>query len=979
MPIRKITISNNKAKKLAISTANFLNEDTEERGLSNWDFNEDGNMSAVDVQHFQISISLYEEYEERIKVAAKTIVPFYFGDPDGDGGTYETLGDIISKNKKEHIDLLPDTLKIDGIYYHQDMILPLANAFSEIKKTNGSKFKFAELYNTDKQQIIDFLNKVEDKKKFAIDYVETELYKSGNKQIPARTISKTISKNYDDSPIRNYSMPVRGRASDKAFKDGISRNKSSLKIDKNEYKKVIQILSQMVVKVSTTGEVVDVNFLDDPDEEFFPIYKVGYSNYATDQSLEVGEQKGIIDPNIINDKIQTLFSVLNSTEVEGLPVYSIEKEYREKTDGSIPEFYKANILLKTEDFTEGPDNVKKVKALNKIKTFTKSLFGNSEIRDSLIIYDINSLKVLPEPYKNASYVDDGGVIHSSYSVDKNDLAQRFFGFQDAAYFLHNIEAIHLPKVRQRIIEIISYAIANGTLPPDSKIKSVATIDFRSKEIADLTSAIATKHSDYVVQKYQIDTKSEIGKKIEKSIEETTSLFDAPERLYSDISVIEPPVWKLVQCQTQAINYVYENPYYDYSVSGLFHAANIDDTKGVAAPAYEDLFLKNVSGVYYLYNYDQTGLAKIYQDLQNKNKDIFHLSWNSISGTVSTYFYDQEKSAGKYIEPDKCYTITRDIKPKDKSLISPYSFLPNYWLKPDIGCNTEICKDPSPTPSVTPTVTPSNTVTPSISVSRTPAISSSPTPSITPTPQRSPSPTKTVSPTATTSRTPTPSVTRTPSSTPTNSPTPSISLSPTPTKTASRTCSRTPTVTPSVSVTPTVTPSVTVTPSSTCSPNQTPTRTPSATPTTTPTQTKTPSVSISPSRSASPSRTPTVTPSKSPSPTRTPSVSITCSLTPSISITASPTCSPDQTPTRTPSPSPTISLTSTPSPSITPSCSLSMSPTRTPSVTVTPTRTKTPPPSPEPSNMPELEGCRLEIVPGTYNWVSCSPSPTPTPQ
>ena len=998
MPIRKITISNNKANKLSASTADFLDEDTEERGLSNWDFNEDGNMSAVDVQHFQISISLYEEYEERTKVAAKTIVPFYFGDLDGDGGTYKTLGDIISKNKKEHIDLLPDSLKIEGIYYHKDMILPIANAYSPIKKTNGDTFTFAGLYNTDKQQIINFLNEVEATKRAAIDYAETELYTSNNRKIPSRTISKTISENYNDSPIRNYKLVLRGRASDRNFKKGISKNKSSLKIDENEYRKVIEVLAQMVVKVSSTDEVVDVKFLDNPDKEFFFFFLVGYANYATDQSLEVNQEQNIVDPNIINDKIQALFSVLSSTKIQNKPVFSIEKEYRENTDGSVPELYKENVLLKTSDFTEGPDNLKKIKALNKVKTFTKSLFNNSEIKDSLIIYDINSLKVLPEPYKNASYVNDGGVIHSAYSVDKNKLAQRFFGFQDSAYFLHNIEAIHLPKIRQRIIDIIKYAIENGTLPANSKIKSVATIDFRSKEIADLTSAIATKHSDYVMSTYKIDPNSNEGEKIKKSVEETTSLFDAPERLYSDISVIEPPIWKIVQCQTQKVNYVYENPYYDYSISGLFHAANIDDTKGVAAPAYEDLFLKNISGVYYLYNNEQDDLASTYQDFQKQDSSIFHLSWNSISGTMSTFFYDQERDINKYIEPLKCYTVTRDIKPKDKSLILPYSFLPNYWIKADNGCNNIICKDPSPSPSMTPSVTITPTVTPSISVSRSPAISSSPTPtvtkspshtaSITPPPDRAPSPTKPVRPTRTVTQTPTPSVTKTPSLTPTNTVTPSTSLSPTPTKSVTRTCSSTPTVTPSVSktpsltptvsITPTATPSISLTPSITCSPNQTPTRTPTGTPTATPTQTKTPSPTFSPSKSASPSTTPSLTPSKSLTPTLTPSVSITCSLTPSISITASTTCSPNQTPTITPSVSPTTSLSVTQTPSQTPSSSLSPSPTRTPSVTITPTRTKTPPPSPEPSSMPDLEGCTLEAVPNTFNWVSCSPSPSPTP-
>ena len=1002
MPIRKTTLTNNQAKALKAINAVFVDKATEERGLSNWDFNADGNLSAIDVQNFQIAISLYEEYEERTKIAAKCIVPFYHGERSG----IHKLGDITDP---ADILKLPDEIKPGnppaqprGKLYHKDMLLPLANAFSDIKKTNGQVFKFSDLYSSSKQDIVDFLNDVKSKKIHSINFVEQKTYKDSNGNTTvSRASSNVISSNYGDSPFTKYALVVRGISTDRAFKQAISKHSGPLKIDASEYIKIVEILDQMVVKISTTGTVLDVLFLYDPDAEYFPICKAGYSDYAADQ--KTGGTQSKIDPNTINDKIQALFSVLTSSNVGKIPVFSINKEYQEGIDGKVIEEYKENVLLKTSDFAEVPNNPEKIRALDKVKLYTKLLFQNSEIRDSLILYDVDKIKILPEPYKNASYVNDGGVIHEEYSTDQNSLATRFLGFQDAAYFLHNIEAIHLPKIRQRVLDVIAYAIKNGTLPPDSKITDIKSIDFRSKEVADLTSAIATKHSNFIVNEYGIDKNSKEGKAIVDTLTETTSLFDAPERLYSDVEVIDPPVWKVVKCKTLETYYTYENPYYDYSISGLFHAANVDDTKGVAAPNFENLFLKGLTGVYYLENHTMNELGVIYEDLKKKNKDVFHLSWNAVEPLASTYFYKQKTSPEDIKEG--CYTVTRGVKPLDKSLIMPYMNLPHYWHALDQDCRSKECLPPPPSPSVTPTVTKTPSVTPTISISRTPKPSVTPTRSVTPsvtasisvtpsitvspsptcTPLKSPSPSPSVTPTRTPSVTSTPSITvsQTPSSTPSLTPTPSKTA--TPTRTVTRTSTVTPTVTasvtktptvtptvtststpsPSISVSPTVTPSITQTPSTTCSPNQTPTQTPSVTPTRTPTVTKTPSVTptitktpsptISVTRTCSPTRSPSLTPTRTVSSSPTPSISITPSLTPSISVS----CSLTPTVTKTPSVTPSITQT----PSIT--CSPNQTPTQTPSVTPTRTPTVTKTPSESPSTTPSIS-------------VSKSPSMSPTP-
>jgi hypothetical protein len=1026
MAIRKTNLSNNQAAALKAINAVFVDKATEERGLSNWDFNADGNLSAIDVQNFQIAISLYEEYEERTKIAGKCIVPFYYGEK---AGIYK-LGDITDP---ADILKLPDELKpgdppaqLRGKLYHKDMLLPLANAFSDIKKKNGQIFKFSDLYSSSKQDIVDFLNDVKSKKPASINFAEQKTYKDSNGNTTvSRASSKVISSNYGDSPFTKYALVVRGGAKDNAFRKAISQHSGPLKIDQWEYVKIIEILDQMVVKVSTTGTVLDVFFLYDPDEEYFPICKVGYSDYAADQ--KTGGIQNKIDPNTINDKIQALFSVLHSSNIGKAPVFSINKEYQEDFNGKVIEEYKENVLLKTSDLAEVPNNPEKIRALIKVRLYTKLLFQNSEIRDSLIRYDVNKIQILPEPYKNASYVSDGGVIHEEYSTDHHELATRFLGFQDASYFLHNIEAIHLPKIRQRVLDVIAYAIKNKTLPLGSKITDIKSIDFRSKEVADLTSAIATKHANFIVNEYGIDKNSPEGEVLVDSLEETTSLFDAPERLYSDVKVIDPPVWKIVKCKTLETYYTYENPYYDYSISGLFHAANVNDTKGVAVPKFENLFLKELTGVYYLENHTTNELGVIYEDLRKKNKGVFHLSWNAVEPLASTYFYGQ-KTTPQNIE-EGCYTVTRGVIPLDKSLVMSYMNLPHYWHALEQDCRSKECLPPPPSPSVTPTITVTPSVTPSITVSRTPKPSVTPTrsttpsitatPSVTPsitvspsptsTPLKSPSPSRSVTPTRTPSVTSTPSITvsQTPSLTPSQTPTPSKTV--TPTKTVTRTSTVTPTVTtsvtktptvtptvtvtttpsqtvtptitvsPSITVSPTVTPSITQTPSSTCSPNQTPTRTPSVTPTRTPTVTKTPS--ISPSITPTSTITPTITKTPSPSisvtrtcsPTRSPSLTptrtVSPSLTPSISI--SPSLTPSISVSCSLTPSVTLTPTVTPSITQTPSitCSPHQSPTQTPTITPTSTPTVTKTPSMSPSVTPSASVSKTP---------SMSPTPTKTP-
>ena len=53
------------------------------------------------------------------------------------------------------------------------------------------------------------------------------------------------------------------------------------------------------------------------------------------------------------------------------------------------------------------------------------------------------------------------------------------------------------------------------------------------------------------------------------------------RGFSERKVIEPPVWKLVQCQyPNSVYYSYAQPFYDYSVTGLFSLANMSEKNPV---------------------------------------------------------------------------------------------------------------------------------------------------------------------------------------------------------------------------------------------------------------------------------------------------------------------------------------------------------------------------------------------------------------
>ena len=531
-------------------------------------------------------------------------------------------------------------------------------------------------------------------------------------------------------------------------------------------------------------------------------------------------------------------------------------------------FFKENYIFKSTDSYSD--------RIDKIKNYARLIYG---LGAKLGVVDYTSrlanVENIPIPSAHATYVpalktDSSEIIEDGYKINDEGNATEFMANYDIPYFRHNIENVLIPAIRAKVKEVIRLAINKGT----TDIPNLSAIDFSTKEIADLVSALCDGYIEYVKDKYNIT---------DAEVDQYGILFTANNasdfRLYPDRQIIEKPVWKLIKCQTNEEYFTYQNEFYDYSISGIFHLSNLEGTNPDSdIPASDNLFLnQNVGGVfagiYYLKNFTEDQIRDTYNSdyyVEGLPEAPFLNPWNQIKDQNKIMFYDHatgDLSNPLPHVPVGCYKIYLNIFPAlldgsiDRDRILSYQALPHYWEHAD--CSKPPCYvPPSPTPTQSPTFTPSCTMSPTISATSTQ------TPTITP------------------------SVTQT--QTITNTPTQTQTITSTPTQTPSHTPSVTKTITPTLS--PQATASCTATPTTTTSfippkdckfsesgpiPLLTQTRTPSQTPTQsatkpicthtqTPTQTPTSSARVTPTHTPSPSTTKTVTASHTATPTVTPS-------------------------------------------------------------------------------------------------------------
>ena len=928
--------------------------------FSNWDFNADGDISAFDLSVFEIGVVMQEEHQKRKAEAAEIL---------------EKLNTPIELNKTSGT--------------------PKKTSFRITELTKSLQVKFLQAALLHKNN------------RGASSFSLGQISKKGSSNIYAKY-------SYKDVQIGPVSFVSRGPTAAKykgnrkkpgvidAINDFLNKNSEFNDLDINSIvennaqgntlKTIIEDCFLYVGEIGGSREaILDVLDLSDPDAYYQPIY-----------IPETSVVRSIAPYNI------------HTLDLDGNGFGKGSLYQRIPPGDPLNPLYKDNYLYKSSDSFD--------QRVNKFRNYLSGVYLNYKI---LGVPDfLNELKdlrnnVYPIPQIHATYdvINYGSdVITSEYNVDSDELATTFAEDLDIAYVAHNIQNFKMPKMLQAVQKIISLSVGrndrNGN--PLTEVKSVKSINFRSKEIADLISAIGDGSTDnYIIPKYDLNNHPKLGVDFainpsDQSISvgglrigKNNTFPDAgrARRQYSDRQIISGLVWKLIKCgDPSEIYFAYANEFYDFSLSGLFQYAHYSSysSDGYPLPDNENLFLNKkvgdmVSGVYYLYNFTGNSLEDYYtENLYGKGsyvgndkkvKKIFPLSYKGIEEDSSVYFYDQSVPESQETGvPVGCYKIYLNEYPYkmedgkkvvDYDRIWNYTSLPHYWES--THCKSITCMGPPPPP------TPSPSITPSISISPTPSItkSMSVTPSVTKTASPTSTPDPTITPTSSNTKTPTPSpsISRTSTATPSSTRTPSITRTPTRTITVTNSPSKTttPTETPPKSLTPT--PSITRTPSVT----RTPTK--SITPTSTPPKSQTPTPSITPSITETASVTPTqcldpkldvcytVTPTQSVSKTAT------CTPTPPPSIT--PTSTPPKSKTPTPSLTKTSSVTPTPPPSKTPPKSKTPTPTvtRTPpkSKTPTPSLTKTPSNTPDPSKTPSVTA-----TPPPTKSPTRTPSNTPDP-
>ena len=926
---RNFKISAINASLFGNESFNYFESSVESKSMTSWDFDGGGDLNDFDLSIYEISVMLYEEYESRKAYAAEALAYISNITFTADGKTF-TLSDMNSAE-----------------------IAAFFSAMSVVKNGRKLVLKRNQRINAlrDKLGFVQGYNNNSSGPYISINPRSTLTYQ----KIRVPNTTATNNKLEEAAKLVNINVSSKGISNKKITNITSAAN--------HQFKQIIQRYCMFVPKTNKKADsnLLNVLLLTDEDSDFFPILaNTRLQENANDINLfDVGRRS----PNLYGYDI---VSYSTNTHYKENFIFRSSDLYQEKKTKVI--HYASGIYNQQKEYNKNPKG-----GLDD--------FGVVDYSEEL-----KSLKNIPIPAAHTSYRPETigqSDISNEYKLDKDGNATEFFGSFDIAYFRHNIENILKPQVRDAVAKIVDKIIALPVAerPDGFPFTSSANIDFSSKVVADMVSAICDGND-----KYFTTSKADGGLGIKLDGDLTAAQFGALKtlspgvRYYSERQIVERPVWKLVKCHSEEVYYVRANEFYDYSLSGLFHLANIKSTSD-PLPASENLFLnkkyKNgeIAGVYNLYNYTDLELRADYTNNyydphgNGKPNPPFTANWSTISGNAKIYFYNQtEPKIGS-----GCYKVYLGILPKDPNLILNYTSLPHYYHEAD--CSKVPCVSPAATPAPTPTQTTTKSPTQ--------------TPSHTKTQTQTQTQTKTSTPTQTQTKTITP--TRTQTKTPRRTQTPSESVTPTPTQTETPT--RTPTVTPSHSATPTKTPASTSTLTATPTPSESPTRTPTVTPSLTKSQT--PSTTKTLSNTGTPTQTQSPTASCTSTPTTTPSVtaSVTKTQTPSKSVTQTITSTPSATNTQTQTASVTktqtqtqsVTHTQTPTASATVTPSHTETPTSTPSVTASctasPTESLSPEVSPSTSASPTATitpSSSVTLTPTTTNTLTATQTPSESP-
>jgi len=374
----------------------------------------------------------------------------------------------------------------------------------------------------------------------------------------------------------------------------------------------------------------------------------------------------------------------------------------------------------------------------KIREFYKHLSRKGV--GGLPMFPASTINAIPYPQYHSTYLSD--VIKDKVDItDKNQkkyvdntvnlgassIARTFAGNFDQEYADAAIRQILKPHIKNATLALIKEIDRLGNLP--ARI-NVASPNFLDREILDIIHAVASSNNQFLAEQYEV---TDIFLNNLKEYPKNSIL---EQRGYTQQNNLEYPVWRLTSCTGCDVYYVEQQPYWSYSITGIFGL--ISDKSNTSFLDPDEVFTGNK--VVFLKEYSTGEVYDIYSRYQSLIPIPSYASkpWADIQADSSTFFYPQDAGSGLPTGfHTGCYKVDIGWTPDcDSGGILPYNTLTNYFIDTDCS-NVDYCHKPPP-PSLTPTQTQTHTPNPTLTATRTQPPTSTPTK----TPTQTLSPTKT---------------------------------------------------------------------------------------------------------------------------------------------------------------------------------------------------------------------------------------------
>jgi len=335
-------------------------------------------------------------------------------------------------------------------------------------------------------------------------------------------------------------------------------------------------------------------------------------------------------------------------------------------------------------------------------------------------FPVHLINKVPTPQEHSSYVAfdlrEGktdlsnpshlGDVDPRTSLGAKAIANRFIGHFDNEYLDAALRQILKPHIKETIVKIVKEVHRLGKLP--SRI-DINNINFLDKDIVDIIHATVASSYLFFETEYGIDSDFLNSAGFPKD-----AVFDY--RAYTTKEIVNLPIWRLTSCTGAQVYYTRQQPYWSYSVTGIFNL--MQNQAGYPEPDQE--FTGN--GVVFLKQYNTGELYDLYTGYQGAatpTPGYVEKDWNEVSGFSNTYFYPQD--AGSGIPTGiytGCYKVEIGYRPDcEPGSELPYTCLTNYFIDTDCS-NVDYCYKP-PVPSQTPTQTQTSTPAASLTPTRTP--------------------------------------------------------------------------------------------------------------------------------------------------------------------------------------------------------------------------------------------------------------------